>query len=97
MIIETYDKGDVLRVTGTWTNAAGAAVDPTVVKFSYTTPAGVTTTLTYGIDIAVVKSATGVYYVDLDLDTEGTWKYRAYSTGTGKAADESTCIVTSEF
>ena len=32
------------------------------------------TVLTYGIDAALVKEATGKYYVDLLLDAAGLWK-----------------------
>ena len=84
----TYDKGDLVRVTGTFTNAAGTAIDPAVVKFQFITPAGVTTTYTYGTDAEVVRSATGVYYVDINASQTGTYRYRFYSTGMGQAAAE---------
>jgi RPA family protein len=84
----TYDKGDLVRVTGTFTNAAGTAIDPTMVKFQVLNPAGTTTTYTYGVDAALVKSAVGVYYVDISADVTGIYYYRFYSTGTGQAADE---------
>ena len=32
------------------------------------------TVLTYGIDAALMKEATGKYYVDLLLDEAGLWK-----------------------
>ena len=84
-----FQVGDLVRVTGTFTTLAGAATDPTAVFFSYKTPAGVTTTLTYGVDAALVKSSTGVYYVDVNVTAAGNWYYRFYSTGTGQTADES--------
>ena len=82
----TYDVGDLVRVTGTFTNAAGAAVDPTVVTFTFRTPAGVATTYTYGVDAQLVKSATGVYYVDINVTAPQYWYCRFVSTGSGQAA-----------
>lgn len=88
-----YTQGEVVRVTGTFTNAVGSAVDPTTVRFSFKTPLGVTTTYLYGTDAQVVKSATGIYYVDVDADLSGVWRTRWKSTGTGKAAKESFFVV----
>ena len=86
----TYDLGDVVRLTGTWTDPlnSDAALDPTAVNLSIRNPAGTVTTYVYGDDAELVKSSTGVYYLDLDLDTAGIWHYRFFSTGTGKAAEE---------
>jgi len=83
-----YDNGDLVRVTGTFTNAAGAAVDPTAVLFKVKAPNGQTTTYTYGTDAALVKESTGVYYVDVNANQSGKWRVRWYSTGTGQAATE---------
>lgn len=85
----TYDYGDLVRVIGTFTDAAGAATDPTAVLCKVRDPSGNVTTLTYGTDTALVKSATGMYYTDINVDEVGTWHYRFYSTGTGQAAGES--------
>ena len=52
----------------------------------YKDPSGNTTSLTYGVDAALVKDSTGVYHVDVDADEVGWWHYRVYSTGTGQAA-----------
>lgn len=84
-----FQVGDLVRVTGTFTTLAGAATDPTNVYFSFKTPAGTTTTYTYGVDAALVKSSTGIYYVDVNVTAAGNWYYRFYSTGTGQTADES--------
>ena len=81
----SYRVGDLVRITGTWTNAAGTAVDPDAVVVSYKPPSGTTTTLTYGVDAEVVKDSTGVYHVDIDADETGTWGYKFQSTGTGQA------------
>lgn len=87
MTINTYDQGDLVKVSGSFTNEAGAAIDPSVVNFTYKDPAGTTTTLVYGTDAAVVKSSTGNYYVNLSATLPGTWVWRWHSTGTGQAAD----------
>lgn len=86
--MNVYDKGDLLRCSGTFTDADGIAQDPTAVFFKYKTPAGTTITYTYGTDDELVKDSNGNYHVDLDLDEVGTWSYRFYSTGTGQAAAE---------
>lgn len=83
-----YDKGDVLRVTATYTNAAAAAVDPAVVKFSFKDPAGFVTTYTYLTDAQLVRSAAGIYYVDVRFTLPGSWFVRHWSTGTGEASSE---------
>ena len=88
-----YDVGDLVRVTGTFTNAAGVAQDPTTVTFKYAKPSGTQTSLVYGTSILVVKSGTGVYYVDVNADEAGTWLYLWKGTGTGQSADESSFIV----
>lgn len=90
----TYDLGDVVRVTGTWTDSDGTATDPGTIVFSYTDPEGTATSLTYGVDAEVVKSSTGVYYVDVTASLEGTWFWRWVATGSGASADEGQFAVT---
>lgn len=84
----TYHIGDKVRCTGTIAQTNGTNIDPTTVRAWYRMPgsAGIVTTLIYGTDAALVKSATGIYYMDVDVDTQGTYYYGFYSTGTGKAA-----------
>jgi len=83
-----FDKGDLVRCTGTFTNGAGAGVDPTAVLFKVKMPGGTITTYTYGTGAEVVRDSTGVYHVDVDANAAGEWYYRFYSTGTGQAAEE---------
>ena len=87
-----YNRGDRVRCTGTLTNIAGDEIDPTAALAWYRNPAGTVTTLTYGGGV-LLKSATGVYYFDLDVDTQGTWYYGFYSTDTGKAASPDTKMI----
>jgi len=81
-----HDYGDLVRVTGTFTTAAGSAVDPSTVTFYARTPAGIVLDYVYGTDAEVIKSATGIYYVDVSANEVGRWRYSFRSTGTGQAA-----------
>ncbi|NJO31399.1 MAG: hypothetical protein HC874_30465 [Richelia sp. SL_2_1] len=63
--------------------------DPTSVIFKYKNPNGTITVLAYGVDSALVRESTGIYYVDLDVDSSGLWFYRFEGSGTVKAASES--------
>jgi hypothetical protein len=90
----SYDLGDVVRITGTWTDSGGTATDPGTIAFNYTDPNGAATSLTYPTDAEIVKSSTGVYYVDVTASLEGTWFWRWVSTGSGAAADEGQFAVT---
>lgn len=84
----SYDYGDLIRCTGTFTDSDGNAQDPAVVKFTFIDPGGTSTTYIYSTDPELVKDSTGVYHVDVDADEVGQFHYRFYSTGAGQAADE---------
>jgi uncharacterized protein YfaS (alpha-2-macroglobulin family) len=83
-----YSKGDLIRCSATFTTSDGTATNPTAVRCQVRTPAGTTTEYVYGTDAELVRASTGNYYVDVDANAVGTWRYRFYSTGTGQAADE---------
>lgn len=85
-----YDSGDTVRVSAIFSDSGGTALDPAVVKFQCLADAlQILTTLTHGVDAALVKEATGHYYVDIDsTESPGSWRWRFYSTGTGQAAAE---------
>lgn len=76
-----YDINQSVRLTGSFT-VSDVATDPTTVTFDYRKPGGTQATWTYGTDAEVVKSSTGVYYVDLTLDTAGEWYYQWNGAGT---------------
>ena len=83
----TYDKGDLLRLTGTFNNASGTATDPTAVTLKVKAPGTALATYTYALS-QVTKSTTGVYYKDISLATVGTWFYRWEGTGAVESATE---------
>jgi len=81
-----YDVGDLIRITGTWTDADGNVTDPNVIKGNTENPSGTTAQLT--ISTGITKSSTGVYYFDMDLNEEGRWKYRLYGIATGDSSSQ---------
>ncbi len=89
--------GDKVRCTGTFETAAGVDTDPSAVYCKVKSPSGTTTTYTYGTDAALVKQATGIYYVDVSLTEPGTWHFRFYATGTGQAASEESFVAKDSF
>ena len=83
----SYEIGDTLRLTATFTDGDDAAADPTTITLEILAPDGTKTTLTYAA-ADVTKSATGVYYYDLALDAAQTWEWRWIGTGTVAQADQ---------
>jgi uncharacterized protein YfaS (alpha-2-macroglobulin family) len=68
----------------------GVELDPTTVTFKVENPSGVQTIYVYGTNVELIRDSTGVYHVDVNANTVGTWLYRFESTGTGQAAQEGT-------
>lgn len=82
-----YDLGDVVRLTGTFTDSNGTAADPTTVTLEVKDPSGNEATYTYALS-QITKSSTGIYYKDVTTDEGGTWYYRWLGSGTVASADE---------
>ena len=57
------------------------AADPTSVIFRFRDPDGNLTTHMYGVDGALIKSATGDYYDLVATDESGVWQYEFEGTG----------------
>jgi len=91
--MNNYDKGDVVRCYGHFTNNLDADIDPTSVFFSVIDPTQAQTNYQYGVGIQIIKDSVGHYHADVDADLEGYYRYRWYSTGTGKAADDAWFVV----
>ena len=82
-----------MRLSGAFTNADGDYHDPTAVFCTYTSPSRTVTTLTYGVDAALVRDAMGQYHADIDVDEAGRWPYRWYATETGRSAGTARLVV----
>lgn len=64
------------------------AIDPAALVVKVLEPGATTaTTYTYGTDAEIVRSDTGEYYIDIELDDDGDWFVRMEST-TPTDADE---------
>lgn len=83
-----YDRGDLVRVSGVFTDLADALIDPSALAFKLKDPAGAIATLVHGVDAALVRESLGHYHVDCDASASGLWSWRWEATGTGQAADE---------
>lgn len=90
--MNSYDKGDLVRVTAAFTNAAGTATDPTTVVCKVRSPSGITT-YTYGTDAELVKDSTGNYHLDINITADGQWWYRWEGTGAVQQAGEGSFTV----
>jgi hypothetical protein len=79
MAINVYDPGDSVRVTFTVRDNTDVVTDPSALLFRYRDSAGTWTTLTYGVDAAVVRSGVGVFYVIIYIPnaaaSAGEWRY----------------------
>jgi hypothetical protein len=88
-----YDRGDLVHASVAFTNAAGAAADPTTVVVRVRPPntgRDEYTTYTYGTDAEVQKTGTGAYYLDVACAAAGTYWVRWEGTGAVIAAVEDT-------
>lgn len=86
--MNSYVKGNLVRVSGLFTDDAGAVLDPTVVKCAVLAPGELPVSYTYGTDTDVIRDGAGQYHLDIDAQAEGVWRYRWHSTGNGQAANE---------
>ncbi len=90
--MKNYDKGDLVRVYGSWQDLSGTYVDPTegYLTFSFRiSPTGTIVTYTYPSSAQIVKDDVGQYHVDISCVTDDSdYLYRWASTGTVQAACE---------
>ena len=81
--------GALIRLSATFTDAAGALADPGTVTFKIRAGvAGTVTTYQYGIDVALVRDGSGLYHVDYPAVSDGLISYRFAGGGANTAAAE---------
>src|SRR5258708_4089071 len=84
--------GQLVRLSCTFSGGR-TPTDPTTITTAYRDPSGAVTSLTYGVDAALKRQSTGVYYVDVSASIGGTWSHRFAGTGACESADEKTFYV----
>lgn len=85
--------GSVVRYSVTFKDAAKALADPTNVYLKLENPNGIFTTYHYGDGVTIVKTATGLYYADVEADVSGLWLWRFEGTGANQSACEGSFTV----
>ena len=76
-----YDVGDLVRFSATCQASGGAFADASSVYFLFRRTSGSATHL-YGLTpSAIVRAATGCYYIDVSIDAPGAWTVRWEATG----------------
>lgn len=90
-----YVIGDLVRCRAVFRDPdnGDALIDPATIIFKAKAPSGTITTLTYGVDVGLVKESTGRYRADVSAATAGQWSYRFETTGTYQAAQEGTFTI----
>lgn len=85
--MNTYQIGDIVRLTGTFRDVNDVLVDPSGVRFMYIKPNTPTaiTTKTYLTDIEVVKDSVGIYHLDITITESRRWFYRTEGFGANNA------------
>lgn len=92
--MDTYDIGDVVRIEGEFKNPDGELTDPGTVSVTIKKPDGTELpTRVYNESTDdIQKDGVGRYRTDVDIpsvaSSAGTWRYRWFSDGEGKAAEE---------
>lgn len=88
--MNTYEQDNVVRVSVTFKDAAGANADPTEVKLRVKIGADAAAEYAYGEGgvVSIVRDGAGLYHADLLVDAQGTWRYKWLGTGAVTAADE---------
>ncbi len=84
--VNQYHKGQMVRISGTYT-VAGVATDPTTVTFKVLAPGGTMSTYTYAL-AQITKDGVGLYHKDISCSEEGIWHYTTIGTGAVEAVDE---------
>lgn len=89
MAINTYNVGQLVRITGIFLDAFGAAADPTTATLSVLWPSGTSQVYEYGGSPEVVyRDGVGSYFIDLDATESGDYHYKWEGTGTADSTDE---------
>ena len=76
-----FEYGVTVKLQAACTNIGGGAIDPATATFRIKNPVGVLTTYVYGTDAEIVKSATGIYSMNINCQRGGDWCWEFITTG----------------
>lgn len=76
-----YYENQTVKLTGTFVDSSGVAIDPPTVTFVTMSPSGVVANLTYNNDPNVARSGPGVYLATVGVSEAGEWRYGVKSAG----------------
>ena len=87
----SYDVGDLIQLTGTFTDSTGGPVVPTGVRFLVKDPLATVNVYTTSTTPIVVADSSYSFSVQITADQKGKWYYRCESStgANGQAAEES--------
>lgn len=71
-----YIVGEVAHISLGVADIGGAPADPGALTLKIKAPGSAVTTLTYGVDAAIVRDGVGAFHADIGLSAAGQWAYR---------------------
>lgn len=92
MALGIYHINQRVRLSAVFTVGV-VETDPSTITMKHRPQGGAITTLVFGVDSALQRSAQGRYFVDLKLTLDGSWWYRFEGTGACEAAEENELFV----
>lgn len=91
---QPYDKADGSRLSVQFQTLAGDALDPSVITFTLKKPGSASVAYTYGGSPSLImRTGVGAYYIDVNLDVSGIWRYKWIGSGDLIAAEEGSIFV----
>lgn len=91
--MSSYIPGELARLSLAVVNEAGDAADPGALRLKTRAQGGTVATLTYGVDVAIVKDSVGNYHADILLANAGLWAWRWELDAPNAGAVEGTITV----
>jgi hypothetical protein len=95
LVVKCFPRGSLVRLTASFTDMDGLAVDPASVSVSTLDPDLDIVSKSYPVDAEVIKDDVGEYHYDADASKSGAWSFRWEGTGAGQAAAEGKFTVNS--
>jgi hypothetical protein len=94
-MVNQYDVGDIVRLTGVFTDTGGVPGNPSKVTFWVQSPSS---TVQVATSTGIVDNpSSGTFTLDVPVNSSGLWAYRVYSTGILTASEQATFIGRRQF